>query len=460
MGGQPHLGGRADPHLYQQSDPNLANSIHAQQANGIPIPFGHQIPPYIENESGFPQNMRETFPTTDSGYAAQLDSKYGSPQEPYRNQLPPVSHLSVLDVPMPASFDSQGVSHIAKHGRFGSSVPSKFGLDSPPSSLPERSTPHNDAVRHLHSSVWGREERTKGLDLGSSPIGSGDEGFGQRIMHSKRAVKTGFMSASLPRQRFHINDDDEEGFAFSGEEDFIPGNLQDIVLTPEERKRRKSRTEQESRPFRDGFPSLGSPSDGNSKVGSPAAASSPSRYGAFFAARQKQEEAHNNFLPSGFGHVGSPLRNSSLQHMASPLFRATEVSSDVPPAFASPNGRTSVISQLLARARLNDSNDIPANSSSNALNHTSLQRNPSSSSHLAANRTVSSTSLGGTGRINEEQDGIFPMEEEDDEHRKRARDDRDHRNRYAHQGRDPASRKASPKPAPIGSRRGFSFGLV
>ncbi len=446
-----------DPQLYQQSDPT---SLLAQQANSIPIPFGHQIPPYAEGGFGIPQPIRDNLPTIDTGYPLHQDSQYGSPQETNRNPLSPVGHLSVLDAPMPASFDSQGISYIARHGAVAASVPSKFGLESPPASLPKKTALPNNTVRHLHSSAWGREARTRGPDLGSSPLGSGDEGFGQRIMHSKRTVKPGFMSASLPRQRFHITDDDDEAFAFSGEEDFIPGNLHDIVLTPEERKRRISRTEQDSRPFRETLSGLGSPSDGNSKVGSPAAAGSPSRYGAFFAARAK-EEANNNSMPSAFGHVGSPLRKSSLHPLTSPSLRATRVNGDISPAFASPTGRTSGISQLLARACISDSNDTPTLSSthshnsthshshnhSNNTSHATIQRNPSSSSHLT-NRAVSSSSIGGTGRIDEEQDGIFSMEEEDEEHRKR----------FSGHTWGYSSGKASPKHGTIGSGRGGALG--
>lgn len=440
-----------DPQLYQQSDPALTQSLLAQQANSIPIPFGHQIPPYAENEFGMPQNMRDDLPTIETGYPSQPDFEYGSPQDNGRTPLPPTGHLSVLDAPMPASFDSQGISYIARHGAVAASVPSKFGLESPPSSLPKQAALPNDAVRHLHSSAWGREARSRGPDLGSSPLGSGDEAFGQRSMHSKRTVKPGFMSASLPRQRFHITDDDDEAFAFSGEEDFIPGNLQDIVLTPEERKRRISRTEQDSRPFRESLSGLGSPTDGNSKVGSPAAAGSPSRYGAFFAARQKQEEAANNSMPSAFGHVGSPLRNSSLHPLTSPSLRATRVNGDISPAFASPTGHTSGISQLLARARLSDSNETPTisntRSHSNNTSHSAVHRNPSSTSNMT-NRAVSSSSMGGTGRIDEEQDGIFSMEEEEEDHRKR----------FSGHAWGYNSGKASPKHGAIGSGRGGAFG--
>lgn len=120
---------------------------------------------------------------------------------------------------------------MARHGPVAASVPSKFGLESPPASLPKKATLPVDAVRNLHSSVYGRDGRdgrARGPDLGSSPLGSGDEGYGQRIMHSKRITKPSVMSASLPRTRVHVNDDwgDGDGLMFGGEEDFLPPSLQ------------------------------------------------------------------------------------------------------------------------------------------------------------------------------------------------------------------------------------------
>ena len=425
LGGQLPLGGRVDPQLYQQSDPALAHSLLAQQANGAPPPFGHQLPPYTDNEFALQQNFQDNLQSIDTGYTSHPDSKYGSPRDDSRNPISPVAHLSALDAPMPASFDSQGISYYARHGAVAASVPSKFGLESPPSSLPKKGTIPTDAVRNLHSSVYGRDSRTRGPDLGSSPLGSGDEGFGQRIMHSKRTVKPGLMSSSLPRQRLHVPDDEDE-FAFSGEEDFLPPSLHDL-LTPQEKQRRLSRNEHDSRNMRESLSGIASPADSSSKVGSPAAGS-PSRYGAFFARQREEESKNNNSTTSAFGHVGSPLRNSSLHSLTSPLIRATKISGDMSPAFASPPRQSSMsmISQQLARQRISsqtsDSNEHPTSSAkpsnSNVTLYPGAARNPSSSSSLM-NRAVSSSSISGTGRIDEEQDGVFSMEEEDDEHRKR-----------------------------------------
>lgn len=451
MGGQLNLGGRLDPQLYQQSDSALAQSLLAQQANGAPLPFGHQIPPYAENEYPIQQKLHENVPIIDTGYTSRQDSTYGSPRDDVRLPISPIAHLSVLDAPMPASFDSQGISYIARHGAVAASVPSKFGLESPPASLPKKVALPTDAVRNLHSSVYPREARAKGPDLGSSPLGSGDEGFGQRIMHSKRIARPGMMSASVPRGRGHVSDDWDDGFIFGGEEDFLPTSLDDL-LTPQEKMRRLSRTEKEPKNLRDSLSGLTTPADPSSKVGSPGTGS-PSRYGTFFA-RQKQDESSNN-AASAFGHVGSPLRNSSLHPLASPPLRATKVSGDMSPAFASPPRQSSMsmISQQLSRARISsqqagESNDNNASATTNHNGSSSLQPGLTRHASLSANpmnRVLSSSSAGGTGRIDEEHgEGVFAMEEEEDDHRKR----------YGGNAWGYGSGKGSPRLGAIGSGRG------
>ena len=449
MGGQLNLGGRLDPQLYQQSDSALAQSLLAQQANGAPLPFGHQIPSYAENEYTIQQKLHDNVPIIDTGYTSRQDSTYGSPRDDARLPISPIAHLSVLDAPMPASFDSQGISYIARHGAVAASVPSKFGLESPPGSLPKKVALPTDAVRNPHSSVYPREARAKGPDLGSSPLGSGDEGFGQRIMHSKRIARPGMMSASVPRGRGHVSDDWDDGFIFGGEEDFLPTSLDDL-LTPQEKMRRLSRTEKESKVLRDSLSGLTTPADSSSKVGSPGTGS-PSRYGTFFA-RQKQDESSNN-AASAFGHVGSPLRNSSLHPLASPPLRATKVSGDMSPAFASPPRQSSMsmISQQLSRARISsqaaESNDN-ASATTNHNGSSSLQPGSTRHASLSANpmnRVLSSSSAGGTGRIDEEHgEGVFSMEEEEDDHRKR----------YGGNAWGYGSGKGSPRLGAIGSGRG------
>lgn len=413
-----------DPQSYHHQDSALATSILIQQANGNLSTFSHQYPQFSDGDFG-PQNglgpkPYENVPFIDASHASHPGSKYGSPRDDSRMPLSPVVHLSALDAPMPASFDSQGISYMARHGPVAASVPSKFGLESPPASLPKKATLPSDALRNLHDSAFGREFRTKGPNLGSSPLGSGDELSGQRIMHSQRLPKPRMLSASLPRARAHVADDWDDGLLFGQEEDFLPTSLHDL-LTPQEKTRRLSKTEQDPSILRDSSSGLGTPAESSSKVGSPGTAS-PSRFGALFA-RQKREE-ENSQAPTGsvFGHVGSPLRNSSLHPSASPRLRASSsntISGDLSPRFASPSRQSSMsmISQQLSRTRLasraSESSAIGNDATPSAL-QSGLGRYPSSSSSSNLNRAISSSSMG-TGRINEEQaDGVFPMEEEED----------------------------------------------
>lgn len=442
LGGHLNLGGRVDPQSYHHQDSALANSLLAQQANENPSSFNQQYPQFIESDFG-PQpgsqaSRYDNLPFIDTGYTSHPGSKYGSPREDNRLPLSPVAHLSALDAPMPASFDSQGISYMARHGPVAASVPSKFGLESPPSSLPKKAALPSDALRNLHDSAFGRESRTRASNLGSSPLGSGDEGFSQRIMHSRRITKPKMVSSSLPRAMASANDDWDETFSFAGEEDFLPTSLHDL-LTPQEKMRRLSRTDQDPNALRDSLSGLGTPAESSSKVGSPSTAS-PSRYGAFFARQRREEDSNPPTTISAFGHVGSPLRNSSLHPGASPSLRATSshtISGDMSPYFASPPRQSpmSMISQQLSRTRLasrasgstNNSEagvmptPNPSNNNNNNALHPSSARHASAPSSTTLNRALSSASTGtGTKRIDEEQaDGVFPMEEEDDSHPKR-----------------------------------------
>lgn len=430
VGGHLNLGGRVDPQSFHPQDSALANSLLAQQAGGNPSTFSHQFPQFPENGYGpqvvLPAKLYDNVPLIDTGYASPRGSAYGSPPDNGNGRLPisPVAHLSALDAPLPASFDSQGISFAARHGPVAQSVPSKFGLDSPPSSLLKKAALPSDALRNLHDSAFGRESRGRAPpNLGSSPLGSGDEGLGQRLMHSQRVTKPKMMSASLPRQR--ANDDWDDGFLFGGEEDFLPTSLHDL-LTPQEKSRTLSRSEHDPIAFRESLSGLGTPAD-SSKVGSPATAS-PSRYGALFARQRREEDSNNADRTSAFGHVGSPLRNSSLHPGASPSLRATSfghpVSGDMSPYFASPPRQSSmtVISQQLSRTRLSsrtDSSNVENPISNNALHPGSASTRHASGPNGRLDRAASSSSIG-TSRIDEEQgDCVFPMEVEEDNHTKR-----------------------------------------
>ena len=427
LGGPLNIGGRVDPQIYHPQDSVLANSLLAQQANSDPSTFGHQFSNLGDmdyaSQTNLPATHYETSATFDTGYTSP-GSKYGSPREDGRLPLSPVGHLSTLDAPMPASFDSQGVSFIARHGPVAASVPSKFGLESPPASLPNKAGAPSNALRSLHDSAFGQDPRFNASNLGSSPLGSGDEGYGRRIMHSQRVGKPKMMSASLPRAR--ANEEWDEGFMFGGEEDFLPTSLHEL-LVPQEKMRRLSRTEQDEKSFRDNSSGIDTPADPASQVGSPSHAS-PSRFSALFAKQRREEQNNGASSASAFGHVGSPLRNSSLHLSKSPNLRATSNpvrSGDVSPFLSSPPRQSSMsmISQQLARTRISSKGDAShpeAGGLTNGL-HPSSARNQSqpsvSSSHL--NRVASSGNIS-NGRIDEEQgEGVFSMEEEEENHRKR-----------------------------------------
>jgi cleavage and polyadenylation specificity factor subunit 4 len=135
------------------------------------------------------------------------------------------------------------------------------------------------------------------------------------------------MSSSAPK----IDHEWEPEFLF--EEDYVPGALANEVLTPAEKARRGSTTntlrgldDGESLSMSIGASAVSTPGM-TTKFGSPSAGS-PSRWGPLFQ-RQKEEDfselGNGSFGAAGgstsrsmknaasaFGHVGSPLRNSSL----------------------------------------------------------------------------------------------------------------------------------------------------
>ncbi|KAL9000819.1 MAG: hypothetical protein Q9169_000573 [Polycauliona sp. 2 TL-2023] len=424
-GGLLNLGGRVDPQTYHP-DSALANSLLAQQTNGDApsfglhfshAPGGEYIPrPHLASNGAEGSVPTETFTTNP-------ELRYGSPRDDGRAPISPGGHLSTLDAPMPASFDSQGISYIARHGPVAASVPSKFGLESPSSSLPKKAALPSSTLRNLHNSAFGGDPRNSASNLGSSPLGSGDEGYGRRIMHSELVTRPTAISASVPRAR--MGDDWDDGIIFGGEEDFLPTSLHDL-LTPQERLRRLSRSEQDERPFRDSLSGPSTPADSSSHVGSPSHAS-PSRFSAFFAKQRRDEQSNGSSSTSVFGHVGSPLRNSSMPVGRSSSLRATSNparSGDVSPYLSSPPRQSSMsmISQQLARTQISSKTDsgLTDSNSSNSLHPNSARTaNQAGSSTSRLDRATSSSNINNE-RIEEEQgDGVFSMEEEEDIHRKR-----------------------------------------
>ncbi|EAW09155.1 putative spindle poison sensitivity protein Scp3 [Aspergillus clavatus NRRL 1] len=407
-GGHLNLGGRVNPQAYVNQDSALTNSVLSQQRMNSHDPrYVSQLPPQEEFTALHAQPAPppyDAIPTFDTGLASDAGSKYGSPVDDIRFPLSPNHrHLTALDAPLPASFDSQGISHAARYGPVAASMPSKFGLElsSPPA---QRLGGPSDVLRNLRDTAYGSDFRKPSSFIGSSPPGIPEDGPGPRFLHSSRPVKPRMLSASVPRSTA-LDDWDDSNFPM--EEDYLPMNLHDDVLTPQEKLRRLSRTDHELSSSHRDLSGLGMTSTSFSKIGSPLA-SSPSRFGALFA-KQRQQKKEEDFHGTSFSHIGSPLRESSLSLGTSPSLGpigSRQISGDVSP-YISGSGRqssTSMISQQLSSMSL----------------HPAPTRQSSVMSHSnRLDRTISSPVS--TSRIDEEQsDLVFSMEEEDSNKRNSA----------------------------------------
>ena len=330
-----------------------------------------------------------------------------------------------MDVPLPASFDSQGISHMARYGPIASSVPATFLANSPPSSYQADSA----ALRNLHDSAYGDDRRSRAV-LGSSPPESVEQPVGRRVLHSELAANRsrGIMSSSVgARPTYKDEEWDDADMIGKFEEDLLPGSLSDL-LTPQEKMRRFSRDQGDgegtSFSNQPSMSRLGaSPTASDLRFGSPsAAASSPSRFQSLWG---KSQPTSNGGFESGspgasaFGHVGSPLRNSSLHPGASPSLRALNrpTSGDTSPFVSSPPRHTSMnmLSQSMQRTRIStrEESGFPGNPVHPGINRvTSGSSVGSSGGRLGMDRAVSSSSIN-RERIEEEQ-GLFSMEEEED----------------------------------------------
>ncbi|PHH77640.1 hypothetical protein CDD82_3413 [Ophiocordyceps australis] len=366
-------------------------------------------------------SLENAIPTLDTPYSP---SQYGSPRDEDPTRLgfglspANTKGLSILDAPLPASFDSNGISNAARFpsAPWPSSVPSKFGLDSPMQSLSNAKDPRaSETLKLLHTSAFGASEHLTTLAVGSPPTPhsvNNDELFGRRALHSARFSKPKLMSSSVPKQ-LSVDRDWESEFAFAEDadnvpENYVPENLQDL-LTPAEKARRGSmRAESDS-------------AEGISKYGSPMG-SSPSRWGPLFQ-RQKEEEeitraARNT--ASVFGHVGSPLRKSTLAQEMGDDFK---VSNGMPRSAAArtTTESMSVLSQQLQRSRLEESvggsspllHPTAARISANSIG--AIGKDRVSERHVSGGSVSSSVTGRFTTPIDEEDPAfVFTMEEEED----------------------------------------------
>ncbi|KAH6886391.1 hypothetical protein B0T10DRAFT_563589 [Thelonectria olida] len=418
------LAGRSNPAPAQNQPSTSALTSSLFRAE---VPSYTSAYPYDERQQhtlGRQPSLENGLPTIDMSYTG---SAYGSPRDEDSNRfglgLSPVNGkgLSVLDAPLPASFDSNGISNAARFpaAPWPSSVPSKFGLESPSQSLSTSKDPRNsETLKLLHTSAFGSSDHLIAPIPNSPPssqlTNNVEEYFGKRAMHSSRLTKPRMLSSSVPKTS-SIDKDWEAEFPFGDEDDtlpenYVPENLQDL-LTPAEKARRGSMRADSSDAGLDALSKYGSP------IGT-----SPSRWGPMFQRQKEEEEAARSArnAASPFGHVGSPLRNSILaQEMdknSSSLAR--------PSSFRSASESMSMLSQQLQRSRLDDS------SNSSPLLHPSTARAPiSAMSSLSPignprgiERHVSSGSISSSmnGRFTtpiNEDDEMFHMEgmEEDGE---------------------------------------------
>ncbi|KJR87514.1 uncharacterized protein SPSK_01481 [Sporothrix schenckii 1099-18] len=412
----PGLGHRVNPAAYMQpSNSALTNSF--LNASSQPQPQPQPQPP---------SDDRYDVHAADASYASNPTSAYGSPpgaggtgfdelhalagngtsslgqalrQAQQGGQTPQQQHrsllglspmnanvLSVMDAPLPASFDSNGISHAARYGPWPSSVPSKFGLESPTPSLHNAKDERtSETLKMLHTSAFGDHLSPSSLlpaqphsshqhsahhlaaaaATGPAATGTGtaahhpktasllngaalDDFGGKRILHSSstRYAKPRLLSSSVPK----VDRDWDTEFWFL-EEDYVPANLANEVLTPQEKARRGSlRLTEPSGHALDGgsnnhnsHSDTPTPSASATKFGSPAgggvgvAGNSPSRWSPWLQQRQRSSGAplpgssygaggagvlvdddvepgsvgrSMKHAASAFGHVGSPLRNS------------------------------------------------------------------------------------------------------------------------------------------------------
>jgi hypothetical protein len=398
-----------------QSTSALTNSLYSAESYAAAFPFDDH--PTKHNHLGRQPSLENGLPIIDVPYS-HSSSKYGSPRDDDSRYLglSPVNGLSVMDAPLPASFDSNGISNAARFpaAPWPSSVPSKFGLESSSPSLKDSRT--SETLKLLHTSAFGSSEHlltpTASSPPSSSQYGNGtEEYFGKRTMHSSRQSRPKMMSSSLPK---NVDRDWQPEFAFDDDNDnlpenYVPENLQDL-LTPAEKARRGSIRADDNVSI-----------DGITKYGSPIG-TSPNRWGPVFPKDDELSRSSRATAASVFGHVGSPLRNSILAQEKGDISGLGR-----PPAMRTGSDSMSMLSQQLQRSRL----DEPQGGSSPLLHPVSAR---SASGPIGKDRHMErhvssgsiSSSMAGTGRfttpIDEEDSAfVFNMEEEDDSALNRAR---------------------------------------
>ena len=405
---------RADPPIFSTQESALANSLLAQQQFQPPDMFPPQYPfsEIDENDAFSDRRYNQHYPMTplEAALNSPPGSHFGSPPDDFRLPRSPIEHLrTALNAPMPQSFDSNGVSHIAQYGPLGHSLPDKFGLKSHSAALPRNG-------QHPAEPMPMRSASKLNSPLAASPQNQ-DYSLSSRIAAAQRLDPNQGHPLSVPKSNnLEIWDD-----RFHVDAGLLPNSLHDEVLTPQERMRRLSRPDQPSLAggMKDQSGALAIPGGPQSKVGSAPAAGSPSRFRALWEEQREKKgvttDTNTNTIPiNASGQVGSPLRESWMPNPSNvggvPM---TQTLSHSPLNLTT---SLSGISQQISQTKLSSSH---SNDTSRPYAFRSPSSNiPTSSSLLptmADRNVLSSPKIQAlSGRRNEDESFFFPMDSDVD----------------------------------------------
>lgn len=415
-----NFGNRLNPMAYGHSSSNSALTNSFMRAEAVPpyTSYANATDDRYTRQAGL-ENGVPTIDTPYSGPASPYGSPHGGDEARMGFGLSPVAAkgLSVLDAPLPASFDSNGISHAARYGPWPASVPNKFGLESPSPSLHNaKDSRTSETLKMLHTSAFGSSEHLSpshlggdAENMGSSPPQQpiGEEFFGRRIMHSSsnKYAKPRLLSSSAPK----VDRDWDDNFLFL-EEDYVPGELANDLLTPAEKARRGSVRVLDNNAEQPGS------GENSTKYGSPIGASSPSRWNTLFERQQKDDHPSGTGAlgkslkgASAFGHVGSPLRNSSLASGMDLNGGSSRPSLAGSRAGSGTAESMSALTQQLQRTRLHEDSGNLHPSSARVKESRGLER------HISSGSIGSSSATRFTTPIDEEEASfVFTMEEDEE----------------------------------------------
>ncbi|CAD6502968.1 BgTH12-02642 [Blumeria graminis f. sp. triticale] len=413
-----NLGTRLNNDHFQSQKPGSAISTSFLRTSSVPPPpYGQHF--HNLRDDNFLANRQAgidiAVPSVDSSFVPSQTINGDEDVNRFSLRLSPGTCKinSALDATLPSSFDGGGASWITRNGPMASSVPAKFSLDTFPDFPGPPDGRSSETLKKLHHSVFGDEtrERWNGHTT-SPPVSLGEEYLSKRSMQLHRSIKRGSISANVTKA---VDRDWEANFTF--EEDYLPETLKDL-MTPQEKARRGSRNADEEGKFQ--LSGTGTPNnDVSSKFSSPSN-TSPSRWGSLFQ-RQQQKEDEDRVRVSAFGHVGSPLRNSTLNlndtSKAKPIARPSATSESSSYLSTSPRHcDVSITSQQLQRTHLshtdigggNDQSPNLARATSSSIGSRSILTGEKQKNGVSS---VSGVNMRYTAPIDEEHcEFVFSME--------------------------------------------------